>query len=372
MSGQKMIRKVLFSLLTTLLLFGHWAPDTTASQESVLQYARNLNIVSFSGCKLVTIHVPWRKGPSPHRYLLVLRGQSVSAEHPPKAITAMLAGSGLAVSGLLMQNLFRNPLAGPSVLGISSGASLGVAVVVLWAASSGVAPRFIQGLGMSGKAAMVFAAGIGAGLVLAAILAMARRVKDVMTLLIIGILCGFAVNAAVSVLIHFSAPERIQAYVAWTFGSFAAVTWKDLSLFTPAIVFGLLGCQLIRKPLNGLLLGENYARSMGLRLKPLRIAVIGLTALLAGTVTAFCGPVAFIGVAVPHLGRIVLASSDHKRLLPATAMLGAAVALAADILAQLPGSQSVLPLNAVTALLGAPVIVWLILWRKNLHKSFSG
>jgi iron complex transport system permease protein len=290
----------------------------------------------------------------------------------PKAIAAILAGSGLAVSGLLMQNLFRNPMAGPSVLGISSGASLGVAVVVLWASSSGVVPRFIQGLGVPGKAAMVFAAGMGAGLVLAAILAMARRVKDIMTLLIIGILCGFTVNAVVSVLIHFSAPERIQAYVAWTFGSFAAVTWKDLFLFTPAIVFGLLGCQLIRKPLNGLLLGENYARSMGLRIKPLRIAVIGLTALLAGTVTAFCGPVAFIGMAVPHLGRILIASSDHKKLLPVTAMLGASVALAADVLAQLPGSQSVLPLNAVTALLGAPVIVWLILWRKNLQKSFSG
>jgi iron complex transport system permease protein len=290
----------------------------------------------------------------------------------PKAITAVLAGSALAMSGLLMQDLFRNPLAGPSVLGISSGASLGVALVVLWAASGGVAPRFIQGLGLSGKAAMVVSSGLGAGLVLAAVLAMARRVRDVMTLLIIGILCGFAVNAAVSVLIHFSAPERIQAYVAWTFGSFAAVTWNDLTLFTPVIMVGLLACLLIRKPLNGLLLGENYARSMGLRLKPLRIAIIGLTALLAGTVTAFCGPVAFIGIAVPHLGRIVLGSSDHRRLLTAVAMLGAAVALSADILAQMPGSQSVLPLNAVTALLGSPVIVWLILRRKNIQKTFGG
>jgi iron complex transport system permease protein len=290
----------------------------------------------------------------------------------PKAITAVLAGSALAMSGLLMQDLFRNPLAGPSVLGISSGASLGVALVVLWAASGGVAPRFIQGLGLSGKAAMLVSSGLGAGFVLAAVLAMARRVRDVMTLLIIGILCGFAVNAAVSVLIHFSAPERIQAYVAWTFGSFAAVTWNDLAIFTPVIMVSLLACQLIRKPLNGLLLGENYARSMGLRLKPLRIAIIGLTALLAGTVTAFCGPVAFIGIAVPHLGRIVLGSSDHRRLLTAVAMLGAAVALAADMLAQMPGSQSVLPLNAVTALLGSPVIVWLILRRKNIQKTFGG
>jgi iron complex transport system permease protein len=290
----------------------------------------------------------------------------------PKTITAVLAGSALAISGLLMQDLFRNPLAGPSVLGISSGASLGVALVVLWAASGGVAPRFIQGLGLSGKVAMVVSSGLGAGCVLAAVLAMARRVRDVMTLLIVGILCGFAVNAAVSVLIHFSAPERIQAYVAWTFGSFAAVTWNDLAILTPVILVGLLACQLIGKPLNGLLLGENYARSMGLRLKPLRVAIIALTALLAGTVTAFCGPIAFIGIAVPHLGRLVLGSSDHRRLLAAVALLGAAVALAADILAQMPGSQSILPLNAVTALLGSPVIVWLILRRKNIRKTFGG
>ncbi|WP_419658705.1 iron chelate uptake ABC transporter family permease subunit [Desulfosarcina variabilis] len=290
----------------------------------------------------------------------------------PKAITAILAGAGLALSGLLMQNLFRNPLAGPSVLGISAGASLGVAVIVLYNASGSIGPRFVADLGLTGKAAMVCSAGLGAGMVLAAILALARRVKDVMTLLIVGILCGFAVNAAVSVLIHFSVAERIQAYVSWTFGSFAAVTWTDLKLFVPVVLIGLTGCLLIRKPLNGLLLGEAYARSMGLRINLLRLVVIGLTALLAGTVTAFCGPVAFIGVAVPHLGRVVLGSADHRRLLPATALLGAMTALAADLLAQFPGSQAVLPLNAVTALLGAPVIVWLIVRRGNLQKTFAG
>jgi iron complex transport system permease protein len=290
----------------------------------------------------------------------------------PKALTAILAGSGLALSGLLLQNLFRNPLAGPSVLGISAGASLGAALVVLWGAMGGVSPRFIEGLGLTGRAAMVVSAGLGAGLVLSAILAMARRVSDVMTLLIIGILGGFAVNAAVSVLIHFSAAERIQAYVAWTFGSFGAVTWADLALFAPAIVTGQLVCLLIRKPLNALLLGENYARSMGLRIKPLRMVVIAVTALLAGTTTAFCGPVAFIGIAVPHLGRVLLGSADHHRLLPVTMLLGGSVALAADLLSQLPGSQTVLPLNAVTALLGSPVIVWLIVRRKNLQKAFGG
>jgi len=289
----------------------------------------------------------------------------------PKAITAILAGAALALSGLLMQNLFRNPLAGPSVLGINSGASMGVALVVLWAASGNVSPRFIEGLGLGGKAAMVICAALGALSVLSVIVFLARKVKDVMALLIIGILCGFVVNAAVSVLIHFSVAERLQAYVTWTFGSFSAVTWDDLWLFAPVILTGVIGCQFIRKPLNGLLLGENYALSMGIRIKPLRLVVIGLTAIMAGTVTAFCGPVAFIGIAVPHMGRVVLGTTDYRRLLPVTTLLGAIVALAADLLSQMPGSQSVLPLNAVTALIGAPVIVWMILRKRNLQKSFG-
>ncbi|MBT8341375.1 MAG: iron ABC transporter permease [Desulfatitalea sp.] len=289
----------------------------------------------------------------------------------PKALTAVLAGAGLALSGLLLQNLFHNPLAGPSVLGVNAGASLGAALVVLWGASDGVGPRFIEGLGLTGRAAMVLSAGLGAGMVLAAVLALARRVSNVMALLIVGILCGFAVNAAVSVLIHFSAAERIQAYVAWTFGSFGAVTWRDMVLFAPVIVIGLLASLMIGKPLNALLLGENYARSMGLRIKSLRLVVIAVTAVLAGTVTAFCGPVAFIGIAVPHLGRVLLGSADHRKLLPTTILLGGAIALAADLLAQLPGSQTVLPLNAVTALLGSPVIVWLILRHKNFQKTFG-
>ncbi len=289
----------------------------------------------------------------------------------PKALTAILAGAGLALSGLLMQNLFRNPLAGPGVLGISAGASLGVALVVLWAAT-GTSPRFIESFGLTGKAVLVAAAGLGASLILGVILLLARRVNNVMTLLLIGILGGFAVNAVVSVLIHFSMPERLQAYIVWTFGSFAAVTWLDLSLLTPIVLVGLAGCQLLSKPLNGLLLGEDYARSMGLRVEAVRLAVIGLTALMTGAITAFCGPVAFIGVAVPHLARLVMNNSDHRRLIPATALLGAMVALAADLLAQLPGSRAVLPLNAVTALIGTPVIIWLLLRRKNIQQSFGG
>lgn len=289
----------------------------------------------------------------------------------PKAITAVLAGAGLAVSGLLMQNLFRNPLAGPSVLGVNAGAGLGVALVVLWGNPSASSQRFIEGLWPSGRVILLTAAGLGAAAVLGLILMLARKVSDVMTLLIIGILCGFVVNAAVSVLIHFSTAERIQAYMSWTFGTFAAVTWDDLLLLVPAILTGLVGCLLIRKPLNGLLLGETYARSMGVPINPLRLTIIALTALLAGSITAFCGPVAFIGMAVPHMSRMLLGSADHRRLLPVTALLGALTALCADVLTQLPGSQTVLPLNAVTALLGAPVIVWLIVSRKSLTKTFG-
>ena len=289
----------------------------------------------------------------------------------PKAIAAVLAGSGLALSGLLMQTLFRNPLAGPSVLGINAGASLAVALVVLSTAGK-TGTHFLQGLAMGTKTGLVAGAALGAGIVMLAILALARKVKDVMTLLIVGILGGFALNAAVSVLIHFSAAEQIQAYIVWTFGSFATVTWDDLALFAPVISAGLAACMLIGKPLNGLLLGEGYALSMGLRIMPLRIATIALTAMLSGTTTAFCGPVAFVGVAVPHMARVALDSSNHRTLLPVTAFCGALVALAADLLAQLPGSQSVLPLNAVTALIGAPVIVWLILKRGNLSRTFGG
>jgi iron complex transport system permease protein len=192
-----------------------------------------------------------------------------------------------------------------------------------------------------------------------------------MTLLIIGILCGFAISAGVSVLIHFSVAERIQAYVTWTFGSFAAVTWNDLKLFAPVMAAALLFCQLIRKPLNILLLGEAYAHSLGLHIVRIRLLMIVLTAILTGAVTAFCGPVAFLGIAVPHMARVAFNNSDHRVILPAAALLGAITALAADLLTQLPSSQVILPLNAVTALIGTPVIVALILGRRNLQKTFA-
>jgi iron complex transport system permease protein len=289
----------------------------------------------------------------------------------PKALTAVAAGASLAMSGLMMQTLFRNPLAGPSVLGISSGASLGVALVVLGTAMSHRSAKLIDGLGVGGNLTIVAAAALGALLVLAAILLCARWVDNVMTLLIIGLLGGFALNAIVSVLIHFSRPEMIQAYLAWTFGSFSNVTWREIQVFLPISLSVCTLALFTGKPLNGLLLGETYARSMGLPFLAVRIIVISITAILVGCVTAYCGPIAFIGIAVPHLARALAATSDHKMLMPVTALTGGVVALSADILAQLPGHATILPLNAVTALIGSPVIIWFILKRQNNHKGLS-
>ncbi len=287
----------------------------------------------------------------------------------PKAMAAVATGAALAISGLMMQTLFRNPLAGPSVLGISSGASLGVACVVLGTAVSHRGARLVQGLGIEGNCILVVAAAAGAMLVLFAILLCSRWVESVMTLLIVGLLGGYALNAVVSVLIHFSRPEMIQAYIAWTFGSFSTVTWREMQIFFPVcMVFSFLAL-FTGKPLNALLLGETYARSMGLSFLTIRLVVISITAVLVGCVTAYCGPIGFIGIAVPHLGRAVLSGSDHRLLLPITGLMGSIVALVADIIAQVPGHTTVLPLNAVTALIGSPVIIWFILKRRKTQWS---
>ncbi len=289
----------------------------------------------------------------------------------PKALAGVAAGAALAVSGLMMQTLFRNPLAGPSVLGISSGASLGVACVVLGTAMSHRGARLVEGLGIEGNLTLVIAAAMGAFLVLLTILLCSRWVENVMTLLIIGLLGGFALNAVVSVLIHFSRPEMIQAYIAWTFGSFSTVTWREMHIFLPVCLLFSLLALFTGKPLNVLLLGETYARSMGLNFLTIRILVISITAVLVGCVTAYCGPIGFIGIAVPHLARAILSRSDHRFLLPVTALTGSIVAVLADIIAQLPGHTIILPLNAVTALIGSPVIIWFILKRQKISRSFG-
>jgi len=287
----------------------------------------------------------------------------------PKALTALLAGAALAVGGLQMQTLFRNPLADPYVLGVSSGASLGVALVVLSVGTTG--SLLLAGLGLSGDFGITLAAILGSGFALLLVIAVAARVQSVITLLVLGLMFGYATGALVSLLMYFSVAERIQMYINWTYGSFSGVSWRQMPIFIPVVIVGLLLTFLLSKPLNALLLGEAYARSMGLNVRRVRLMIISSTALLAGSVTAFCGPIGFLGLAVPHLCRALFSTSDHRILTPAALLLGGTLALVADLVAQMPGSQIVLPLNAVTALIGAPVVIWVILRRRSLRGSFS-
>jgi iron complex transport system permease protein len=283
----------------------------------------------------------------------------------PKAITAAFAGAALAVSGLQMQTMFRNPLADPFVLGINSGASLGVALVVLSVGTTGAA--VLAGLGLIGDLSLTLAAVIGASLMLTIVLLVARRVTSVTTLLVLGLMFGYATGALVSLLMYFSIPERIQAFINWGYGSFGGVTWEQMMILAPVLLLGLSLSWATAKPLNAFLLGEDYARSMGVNVSYARIAIIAGSALLAGAVTAFCGPIGFLGVAVPHLCRALFRTSDHRLLIPACIMMGALCALSADLVARTPGNDVVLPLNAVTALLGAPVVGWVILRKRSFR-----
>ena len=285
----------------------------------------------------------------------------------PTALTATLTGAALAVSGLMMQTFFRNPLAGPFVIGISSGASLGVALVVLTGGATLLATA-----GLGGTIGVALAASVGAGVVMILVLIVARRVESSMTLLIIGVMIGFATSAVVSILMYFSRPEQITTYIRWGFGSFGGVSWQTMPVFSAVIVVGLLLALGTGKSLNALLLGETYATSMGLNITRARLAIIVSSALLAGAVTAFCGPIGFIGLAVPHLCRGLFNTSDHRVLLPACVLMGGLVALIADMVAAMPGNMEFsLPLNAITALIGAPVVIWVILRGGNMGRSFG-
>ncbi|MDF5730656.1 MAG: iron ABC transporter permease [Rhizonema sp. PD38] len=285
----------------------------------------------------------------------------------PKAITATLAGAALGVSGLQMQTLFRNPLAGPFVLGISSGASLGVALVVLTANVTGMGALLT--LGIIGDFGLVVAASLGAALVLGLVLVVSRRVQDTMTLLILGLLFGYATSAVISILLNFSESQQIQTYLQWTFGSFAGVTWQQMLVLAPVVMLGLFVAVMLSKPLNALLLGESYARSLGLGVQQARFWLITSASILAGAITAFCGPIAFLGVAVPHLSRSLFNTCDHRVLVPGVIFMGAILALISDLLTQLAVRQMVLPLNSVTALIGTPIVTWVIL-RHNSRTSF--
>jgi iron complex transport system permease protein len=288
----------------------------------------------------------------------------------PKALTALAVGSGLAVSGLQMQTLFRNPLAGPSVLGLTAGAGLGVAAVML--AGGSVANSFaIRALGLGGSWSLVLAATAGAALVMTLVLALSARVRDNVVLLIVGLMIASVTGAIVSLWQYFSAPEQIQEYLLWTFGSLGGVVGTHLAVLATVVGVGLVLAFASAKPLNALLLGENYARSMGLVVGRSRTLIIASTSLLAGAITAFCGPIGFVGIAVPHLTRALLRTADHRLLLPGSCLAGAALTLACDCVTQLPGSQTSLPLSVVTSLLGAPVVLWVVLRRQNIRSSLS-
>ena len=274
-----------------------------------------------------------------------------------KAVTALLAGAALAASGLQMQTLFRNPLAGPYVLGISSGAGLGVALFLLGAPLLGVsAHSFVQSLGIAG------AAWLGAALVLLVVMAVSRRIKDIMVILILGMMFGSGISSVVEILQYLSSEAALKSFVIWTMGSLGDVTFNQLAVLVPSIIAGLLLAVVTIKPLNLLLFGEEYAVTMGLNIRRSRGLLFLSTTLLAGTVTAFCGPIGFIGLAMPHVTRMLFRNSDHRVLVPGTVLSGAAVLLLCDLVSKM----FTLPINAITALLGIPIVVWVVLRNKSV------
>ena len=280
----------------------------------------------------------------------------------PQSMTALVAGAGLAVSGLQMQTVFRNPLAGPSVLGISSGASLGVAFVVLLSGSiGGIA---LSRLGVMGEIALTVAAIIGALSIMALIVYVSQKVHGNVTLLIIGVMIGYVANAVIGVLKFFSVEEDIRAYVIWGLGSFARVSGNQITAFVSIMAILLPLSFLLIKTLNLLLLGDAYARNLGLNIKRARLQVIACSGVLVAIVTAYCGPITFLGLAVPHLCRGIFRTSDHKVLMPASLLAGAALALLCNLIARMPGFEGALPVNSVTALVGAPVVVS-VLFKKR-------
>jgi len=273
----------------------------------------------------------------------------------PRLATALLAGAALPVCGLQMQTLFRNPLAGPYVLGISSGASFGAALVVLGAGATGIVATW----------SLAAAAWIGAGMVMLLLLFVSFRIKEVMTILILGIMFSSGLAAVISIMQYFSQAAALKSFVIWSMGSLGNVTGAQLHIMTWAILPLLLVSFAYIKVLNGLMLGEEYAVTMGVRIQRSRIIILATTSILAGTITAFCGPIGFIGIAVPHMARFLFRQSDHRILLPATMLTGMVVLVLSDIVSQLPGTERVLPINAVTSLIGIPVVIWLVIFNRK-------
>lgn len=277
----------------------------------------------------------------------------------PQALTALLCGAALSTSGLLLQTSFQNPLAGPSIFGINSGAALGVALVMLLLGGSVSTALFSVG----GAWAVLLAAFVGAMAVTGIIFMFAQWVKSSVMLLIIGMMIGYLASSAIALLNFFATQEGVKSFTMWGMGNFGGVSLSQLPMFTGAIVVGLVGSVLLIKPLNALLLGETYARNLGVDVRTVRSWLLVITGWLTAVTTAYCGPVAFIGLAVPHLARLVIGTDNHLQLLPITMAMGALIALLCQLVCVLPGSQGILPLNAVTPLIGAPVIIYII-WKR--------
>ncbi|MCD7901923.1 MAG: iron ABC transporter permease [Bacteroides sp.] len=275
----------------------------------------------------------------------------------PKALAAILTGAALSVAGVLMQTLFHNPLAGPDVLGVTSGSSLGVALLTL---GTSVLPLWvISGWGQ------VVAAVLGAVIVLLLVIVVSVRIPQIVSLLILGMMFGYFAGAIVSILQSMSNPDTLKLFITWTFGSLSAVSWEYMQVMAPVILIGIFMAFLLQKQLNVFLLGQNYATGLGISISRLRVLVILITALLAGTSTAFTGPIAFIGITMPHIARGIFKTSNHRVILPASVLCGSTTMLCCDLISQLPGTTGTLPINAVTALMGAPVIMWIIIKNKG-------
>jgi iron complex transport system permease protein len=273
----------------------------------------------------------------------------------PRVATALMAGAALPVCGLQMQTIFRNPLAGPYVLGISSGASFGAALVVLGAGATGIVATW----------SLAIAAWIGAGTVMLLLLFVSYRIKDVMTILILGIMFSSGLAAIISIMQYFSLASALKSFVIWSMGSLGNVTGAQLTIMAWAILPLLVISMAFSKVLNGLMLGEEYALTMGVRIQRTRLIIFATTSILAGTITAFCGPIGFIGIAVPHMARFLLNRSDHRVLIPVSMLTGMVVLVFSDMVSRLPGTEQILPINAVTSLIGIPVVIWLVVMNRK-------
>lgn len=280
----------------------------------------------------------------------------------PKAITAIFVGIGLSISGLLMQTLFRNPLAGPDILGLSSGASLGVAIIVMGAAflPIGLSSSLLSSFGI------ILASSLGSFFVLLAVLAVSQRLRDTMAILIVGLMFASLTSAIVGTLTYFSTAEQLQKFTFWSMGNLGNLSWSSIGILSICVTIGLLLSILSIKPLNALLLGENYARSLGMNYKRTRLIIIFATSILAGSITAYAGPITFIGLAVPHIAKLVFQTSNHTILFWSTLLLGAIIMLICDSISQLPGSDLTLPINAVTSIFGAPIVIWLLIRKRKI------